>query len=209
MANRGIRKPASRFGFLLPRLVISDGDTTPQDVPFHLYPSAAPTATAVAGDHYFDSTRNLLMAAAGTTFAPVQGRRVVKTAAATLTSKDSGALCLFNAASGVLYTLPTAEGGLFFDFLVTTTITSNSAKVITASASEFIVGSFLQIPDTAAQIVAQAANGTTHRAWVGNGTTTGGYAGDSFRLTAISATQWAIQGIGLATGTEATPFATS
>lgn len=209
MAARGMQRAFNRFGLMLPRLVVNADGTAPANTPLHIYPSAAPTATAVAGDAYFDSTRNLLMTAAGTTFAPVQGRRVVKTAAATLTTKDSGALCLFNAASGVLYTLPTAEAGIFFDFLVTTTITSGSAKVITASASEFLVGSFLQIPDTAAQIVARAADGTTHRSWVGNGTTTGGYAGDSFRLTAISATQWAIQGIGLATGTEATPFATS
>lgn len=50
----------------------------------------------------------------------------------------------------------------------------------------------------------------TLRAWSADGTTKGGYAGHSFRLTAISATQWVIQnGLGLATGTEATAFATS
>lgn len=135
--------------------------------------------------------------------------RPVKTGATVLTEADNGALCVWNTAAGYTFTLPTAVQGLWFDFVVAVTATSSAHKVITASASEFILGAFLQIPDTAAQIAAQAANGSTIRAWSANGTTTGGYAGDFFRLTAISATQWVISGIGLATGTEATPFATS
>lgn len=136
-------------------------------------------------------------------------REIVRGAAATLDASQSGALCEFSTAAGYTYTLPACKKGLWFDFLVTINITSSAAKVITNSASEFILGAFLQIPDGAAQIVAQAANGTTIRAWSGNGSTTGGLAGDWFRLTAISDTVWAIQGIGLATGSEATPFATS
>lgn len=139
---------------------------------------------------------------------PTTARRVY-TSATTLTAADSGALCVWNAAAGFTFTLPTAYAGLWFDFVVGVTATSSAHKVITASASEFIVGAFLQVPDGAAQIVARAADGSTIRAWSANGTTTGGYQGDSFRLTAISATQWVISGIGLATGTEATPFATS
>lgn len=140
---------------------------------------------------------------------PTMIRRVYTTAT-TLTAADSGALCVWNAAAGFTFTLPAADQGLFFDFVVAVTATSSAHKVITASASEFILGAFLQIPDGAAQIAAQAANGSTIRAWSGNGTTTGGYAGDSFRLTAISTTQWVVShGFGLATGTEATPWATS
>lgn len=135
--------------------------------------------------------------------------RKVYNAVTTLTEADSGALCVFGTAAGYTYTLPTAVAGMWFDFVVAVTITSSAAKVITASSAEFILGSFLQIPDTAAQAAAFNANGTTIRSWNGNGSTTGGYAGDWFRLTAISATQWVINGAGLATGTEATPFATS
>jgi hypothetical protein len=134
--------------------------------------------------------------------------RVVKNGAATLTADESGALCLFSTAAGYTYTLPAAAPGLWFDFLITTTITSVAAKVICASG-DFILGSFLQSPDGTDAVAAHAANGSTHVAWSANGTTTGGYAGDSFRLTAISTTQWVIQGLGLATGSEATPFATS
>jgi hypothetical protein len=135
--------------------------------------------------------------------------RLVYTGARVLTAESNGALCVWNTAAGYTYTLPAAATGLYFDFVVATTITSVGAKVVTASG-DFIIGSILQIPDTAAQIVARAADGSTHTSWNGNGTTTGGYAGDSFRLTAISASQWVIHnGIGLATGSEATPFATS
>ena len=54
-----------------------------------------------------------------------------------------------------------------------------------------------------------AANGTTIRALSSNGTTTGGTIGDRYKVTCISATQWAIDGQVVATGTAATPFATS
>lgn len=139
----------------------------------------------------------------------VGSKCIVKTAAATLTAADSGAVCIFNSAAGDIYTLPTAASGLVFDFVVVTTITSNAAKVITASASEFLLGTFIQSTDGTYTSAAHAANGSTIRAWSGNGGTTGGLAGDWFRVCGISSTQWAIWGMGRATGAEATPFATS
>ena len=51
----------------------------------------------------------------------------------------------------------TAENlGMWFDFLVTTTITSVGAKVITA-ASDYIFGSFIQSPDSTTLLAAHAA----------------------------------------------------
>ena len=140
-----------------------------------------------------------------------QRGKVFSGAARTLDAADSGALCLFSTAAGYTYTLPaaTAENiGVWFDFLITVTITSVAAKTICASG-DFIVGSFFQSPDGTDAVAAHAFNGTTHVAISENGTTTGGYAGGSYRLTVINATQWAIQGLGLATGSEATPAATS
>lgn len=140
---------------------------------------------------------------------PLYGtRKVYSGAAATLSAEDSGALCLFSTAAGYTYTLPAAQPGLWFDFAVHTTITSVAAKVICASG-DFIVGVFTQGTDGTFTQAQHAANGTTHVAWSGNGSTTGGLVGDRFRLTAISTTQWFIEGYGTATGTEATPFATS
>lgn len=140
-----------------------------------------------------------------------QRRKVFAGAARTLTQDDSGALCQFSTAAGYAYTLPaiTAENlGIWFDFLVTTTITTVGARAVCATG-DFIFGSFIQSPDGTTLLAAHPANGTTHLAIDMNGTTTGGYSGDHYRLTAINATMWAVQGVGLATGTEATPFATS
>mgnify|MGYP001568121463 CR=1 FL=1 len=142
---------------------------------------------------------------------PWQRRKVFSGAAKILTAADSGALCLWTTAAGYLFTLPaiTVENiGMWFDFNVHTTITSVGAKVITSSG-DFLVGSFIQSPDSTTLLAAHAANGTTHVSWNGDGTTTGGYSGDFFRVTSINGTQWLIFGLGLATGTEATPFATS
>lgn len=129
-------------------------------------------------------------------------------AAATISAEDSGALCVWSTAAGYTFTLPPAQTGLWYDFLVQTTITSVAAKVICASG-DFIVGTFVQGTDSTYTQNLQDANGSTHVAWSGNGTTTGGIKGDRFRLTAISSSQWLIEGLGTATGTEATPFATS
>lgn len=210
MSQRGIKYALNKYGIRAQRGVFDNGgDASPIWPTLHLQDvTTAPTVTQVSGDIYQNAGR--LYLSDGTSYAPIAGRRVIKNAAATLTASDSGALCVWSTAAGYTFTLPTAAAGLWFEFVVAVTITSSAAKVITASASEFILGSFLQIPDTEEQIVARNADGTTIRAWSGNGTTTGGYAGDSFILSAISATQWVVsQGAGLATGTEATPWATS
>ena len=139
-------------------------------------------------------------------------RKIIGDAVATrqLLPEESGALCLLDKADGVVYTLPTPVAGMQFEFLQTVTITSNSAKVITKTiASEFILGQVnLQIA-AAATTLAAAANGSTHVAITSNGTTTGGVIGSRFKLTALSSTIWAIEGVVSGSGSIATPFATS
>lgn len=138
-------------------------------------------------------------------------RQIIGDAVATRTllAKESGALCLFDRAAGVVYTLPTPVIGMQFEFATTVTITSNAAKVITSAATEFILGDLQIILVGADTTLAAAGNGTTHRAVSSNGSTTGGVIGDRYRLTAISSTQWLIDGYVSGTGTLATPFATS
>lgn len=189
--------------------VYVDSVAAPAEAPFHIVPTAAPTGTQEAGNIYVNLTSGGLLVSNGVGFANAGGVRQVVTAAATLTAAQSGALCLLNAAAGFTYTLPAPVVGLWYDFLVTVTVTSVTAKIITDAASTFLLGGFLQTPDAAAVVVAWPANGTTIRAWNGNGTTTGGIIGDVVRAVCISATQWAVQGYGSATGTEATPFAVS
>lgn len=127
----------------------------------------------------------------------------------TLAPDESGALCLFDSAAGVVYTLPPPQVGMQFEFLVKTTITSNAAKIITDAATTFLVGAVVSANSGATTTTAYPANGTTIRALSSNGTTTGGTIGDRYKVTAISSTVWAIDGQVVATGTTATPFATS
>lgn len=141
-------------------------------------------------------------------------RQIISGAGATrlLLTKESGALCLFDRAAGIVYTLPviTANNlGMRFEFATTVTITSNAAKVITGSAAQFIVGGTLLYIAAAATTLGVAFNGTTHIASSSNGTTTGGVIGDRFWLEAISTTQWAIQGLQSGSGSLATSASTT
>lgn len=137
-------------------------------------------------------------------------KRKVLTGATTLTAKDSGALCLFNTAAGYTFTLPAPVIGLYFDFLVTVTITSSAAKIITDAGTTFMVGTIVNVDgDTSDALVGFSANGSTHVAISMNGSTTGAILGTRVRLECITSTLWAITGTVRATGSVATPFATS
>lgn len=129
----------------------------------------------------------------------------------TLLPEESGALCLFDRAAGVVYTLPTPVAGMEFEFQTTVTITSNAAKTITGTiASQFILGAIFGYTTDATEIDGFSADGSTHVAISSNGSTTGGVIGDRYKLTAISTTQWVITGsVFCGTSTPATPFATS
>lgn len=142
--------------------------------------------------------------------APGMHREVISGVGATRTlkSSESGALCLFDRAAGVVYTLPTdPELGCNFEFATTVTITSNAAKTITAG--EFILGTVFGYTTDATEIDGFSANGSTHVAISSNGSTTGGVIGDRYTLT-FDGTQWLIEGnIFCGTSTPADPFATS
>ena len=140
-----------------------------------------------------------------------QHKEIIADAVATrtLTAKEAGALCLFDRAAGVVYTLPTPVIGMQFEFACSVTVTSNAAKVITSAATEFLLGTIQVIGGTTESTVSADANGSTHVAISSNGSTTGGVIGGKFTVTAISTTQWIIDGYINGSGTVATPFATS
>lgn len=127
-----------------------------------------------------------------------------------LVADESGSLCLLDAASGVVYTLPVPVIGMRFEFLVSTAVTSNAHKVITNDAAVFLLGGIIMGDVTLAQSGDYfEADGSTHVAISANGTTTGGLLGERYQVTCISATQWVIEGVCHGAGTLATPFATS
>lgn len=131
------------------------------------------------------------------------------TANITIDPKTSNALYVFDVAAGAVITLPTPSVGMQFEFMVATTITSNAAKIITNLSTEFLLGAVSLVNDGATTAESFLANGSTIRALSSNGTTTGGIAGDRYKVTAINSTQWLIEGVLINSGTAATPFATS
>jgi len=139
-------------------------------------------------------------------------RQVIDSVGATRTllAEESGALCMFDAAAGNIYTLPAPVPGMQFEFRTSVAVTSNAQKVITDAATTFIVGSVMLGSLTVADSgdVFQA-DGTTIRAVSADGVTKGGLIGGSYTLTAISSTVWSIEGDLVGSGTLATPFATS
>lgn len=143
---------------------------------------------------------------------PGFARQVIKEGVATRTlrANESGALCCLDAATGVVYTLPTPVVGMTFEFFVTVAVTSNAHKIITNTASEFLIGKVIMGDVTVAQSGdVFTADGTTIRALSADGATKGGLLGESYRVVAISSTQWAIDGVCHGAGTLATPFAVS
>lgn len=135
--------------------------------------------------------------------------RSTVSAAATLTEAQSGALLVFDAAAGYTITLPTgAPIGTWFDVSVDTTVTSVVAR-LACPTGEFFKGTILQGQPTTFTQTARTANGTSHLAWEGNGTTTGGIIGDNMQVVKDSLTTWRIRGLNTATGSTATPFKTS
>ena len=128
----------------------------------------------------------------------------------TLSVDETGSTCLFDRAAGIVYTLPLAVPGLVYDFVVTTTITSNAAKVITGAGTELLIGGYTNVDtDTSNAVAAFTGNGSTHVSVSMNGTTTGGILGTKLRFTCLSTTRWMVEGIVQGSGTVATAFATS
>lgn len=135
-------------------------------------------------------------------------------ATVTLTAAQSGSTALFDRAAGIVYTLPAPEVGLLYKFFVSTTITSNAAKIITNAAAVYLLGNVLTNTVGATPAAADgpktfAGNGSTHIAISMSGTTTGGIIGTWIECECISSTLWAVRGVVCASGTIATPFATS
>jgi len=130
------------------------------------------------------------------------------TTAYQLTAEMSGSLCLFDAADGVVYTLPAPVAGMEFDFLVTVAGTSNSYTVNTDAATTFIGGGLGSFSTTVAE------GGDSFPATISSTVSvdldsdvTGRLVGTAFKLVCLSSTTWGISGNIHGVGTLATPFA--
>lgn len=153
---------------------------------------------------YLDEGRPTGSLARGTHRVVIQG---VGAATRTLKASESGALCIFDRAAGLTYTLPTAVEGMEFEFLATV-LQTGGVYSTRAATGGFLVGAVVSGELAAAMDVFQA-NGTTHLGIATNATTTGGLVGTNWKVTAISATQWAISGQTVTSTTGADPFVTT
>lgn len=144
--------------------------------------------------------------------APGQHREIIQgTATTTLLASQSGALCIFTqAATGGIFTLPAPVLGMTFDFVTLVSVTGADVnKVITNASTVFLAGGVAMASLTAGANDFFVADGSTHVAITMGATTTGGLKGGRIRVTAISATQWHVEGVPVGSGTLADPFATS
>lgn len=134
-----------------------------------------------------------------------------ETGNATLTQAQSGSTVLLDVASGATITLPAPKVGTTFNFVVTTTVSSNAYKIITDAGTTFIAGSLLG-----------SSNNLASKSFIADGTTivsvnmaaassnaTGGIIGSVFQMLCVTATLWAVDGSNISSATPTTPFGTS
>ncbi len=134
------------------------------------------------------------------------------TADTSISAGDSGKLFVFNDADGAVITLPDSGGGdivgVYYDFYINVTATSNSHKVICADTTNEDLYGILRNSDTDSSDAAvnfAALDGDAFDHVACNGTTTG-IQGSSFRFTNVAADKWKVEGDILSTGNPATSF---
>lgn len=116
------------------------------------------------------------------------------------------AVVVLNRAAGVTVTLPAASGtGDRYRLLVGTTISSNSAVIQVANASDTMVGHIATgLTTGAAGADFGEAIGGTDDTITMNGTTTGGVKGSYVEVQDVAANLWLVQGNLVGSGTLAT-----
>lgn len=125
----------------------------------------------------------------------------------TLMTNESGGIFLWDAASGVDYTLPPPVAGMQFTFVASVSVTSNAHAISTDSAATFIGGAIQQVIDTSGTSEGQVGDPTSDVTISMNGSTTGGLLGTHITVTALSSTVWHATGLVVGSGTLSTPYA--
>jgi hypothetical protein len=132
----------------------------------------------------------------------------------TLNETESGSVVLMDRAAGIVFTLPTApQVGTHFDFMATVSVTSNAYKIITGAGTELLIGGYTSVDTDSSNATAVfTGNGSTHIAvnmTAASSNALGGLIGTRLRFTALTSTQWMVEGVVNCAGTPATAFATS
>lgn len=134
--------------------------------------------------------------------------RIVNVTAAVLTlleASHDGKVITLNKDDGIAVTLPAATGsGAKFHLIVGTTVTSNSITV-KVTGDDVMTGSAIIRNDSDNTVSSFETTDETDTITF-NGSTTGGFQGDSTELIDIAAGTWWVRVMGTATDNEATPF---
>ena len=165
-------------------------------------------ATTIGGATTFNSSVTFTSAPTGP-----RTSNVVDMTSATVspTASQSGSTFLFDRAAGVTVTLPTPVAGIAYRFIVVTTVTSNSYKIITNAGTTFVTGSILASSDNLAS-KSFIGDGATHVAITqaaASSNATGGIIGSVLDLVCVTSTLWEAYGSIVASATPTTPWATS
>jgi hypothetical protein len=136
------------------------------------------------------------------------------TSTVAITRSQSNSIFLMNTASGIVFTLPTAVAGLFFEFAVTVSVTTNTYKVIVKNLlTEFMIGTLQGYNGASADAAAAfSGNGTSHVAVTQNSTgsnATGGMQGGLLQFQCVTTGLWMVSGSYVSNTTATTPFAVS
>lgn len=128
-----------------------------------------------------------------------------------LTPQQSGALCAFDLVGGgsTTFTLPTPQVGLWYQFVVLVAWASGTYKIVTNNPGTVLMIGSLWETVAAGTGTQFFPNGSSHSAINMAGTTTGGLINTAIDVYCVSPTQWLVDGVNMASGTIATPFANS
>jgi hypothetical protein len=125
------------------------------------------------------------------------------------TQAQSGTTFTLNRAAGCTVTLPTPVVGTTYSWIVSTSVTSNSYKIITSAGSVYMQGVDNASYATAGVGAMFQGNGTSHISFNCNGTTTGGLIGTTITAYCLTSTLWHVVAQNFGSGTLATSFGTS
>lgn len=127
-------------------------------------------------------------------------------ATVTLTEADhAGKILVLDLAAGVTVTLPATSGnGAKYTFVVKTTVTSNNYIIKVANTTDSFLGRALACADGGNTVNGWEVAGSDDTITL-NGTTTGGYAGDTIELIDIDG-KFVVNAFLNQTSSEATPF---
>lgn len=185
------------------QLVLGTTNTTTISAPA---PSSSITLTMPSAQ-----SDTLMGTHSGSSYSAIQSSASLGGSPVTLTAAQCGGAFALDAATGVVYILPSTlpAAGCTYDFYVTTSVTSNSHEIESGNAAHFFQGSPFMLSATATALFTGTCNGSSHIAYKTNGTTTGGLIGTHLRAVVLSATNVLLDGWNFGSGSLATACSAS